>query len=206
MDGQYSGLTHKEDKKLSILDRFRKMWYGDTEVYPYNSDDYGGLWEGEEQDELSSSPIKRSGSDKLDKKEAVFNQVKFRGTTNVIQHPTLTQQSEVVVIEPRSFEESLDIVEELRCRRSVILNLQYLDTEQSQRVVDFLSGATHALDGHQQRVGQGVFIFAPNNFTISTESQEARALKDAFYGRNAENEKEPVLQFTEPVAKKSSIF
>src|SRR3989338_1268988 len=91
-----------------------------------------------------------------------------------------------------------------------VLDLQYLDAEQSQRVVDFLSGATHALDGHQQRIGQGVFIFAPSNFTINSESQEARELKDAFWGRNKEKEQQMTMstsqyQYSEPV-KKSSIF
>lgn len=181
------------------------MWYRESELDVYDSNDFDELWKMEEQDVLSSSPTNRLESSKPDKKEVLIDGIKYKGNTNVIQHPTLTPQSEVVVIEPRSFDEALDIVEELRCRRSVILNLQYLDTEQSQRVVDFLSGATHALDGHQQRVGQGVFVFAPNNFTISTESQEARALKDAFYGRKAETEREQTLQFVEPV-KKSSIF
>lgn len=82
--------------------------------------------------------------------------------------------NEVIVIEPASFEESLEIVEHLRNSKSVVLNLHMLDTIQSQRVVDFLSGATHAIDGHQQRIGDGVFIFTPANVNISSE-QEKRA-------------------------------
>lgn len=80
--------------------------------------------------------------------------------------------SEVMVLEPNSFEESLDIVEHLRENRSVILNLHLLDTNASQRVVDFLSGATHAIDGHQQRIGDGVFIFTPCNVNITSEEDK----------------------------------
>jgi cell division inhibitor SepF len=88
----------------------------------------------------------------------------------------------VVVIEPRAFEEVLEIIDHLRDRKSVILNLHLLDTHQSQRVVDFLSGATHAIDGHQQRIGDGVFIFTPNNVMISSEVQKTGlALNDAFW-------------------------
>jgi len=191
---------------LSLVDRLRSIWYGkhqDSDVY--DSDDFEKLWEIEEQGTISPSPNNKQ-QEKTNKREIIFDQIKTRENTNVIQHPSITPQSEVVVIEPRSFDEALDIVEELRCRRSVILNLQYLDSEQSQRVVDFLSGATHALEGHQQRVGQGVFVFAPNNFTINAESKEARALRDAFWGRRTEiMEKEPQLQYAEPM-KKSSIF
>jgi cell division inhibitor SepF len=75
-----------------------------------------------------------------------------------------------MVIEPRSFEESLEIVNSLRQKKSVILNLHLLDREQSQRIVDFLSGATHAIDGNQQKIGEGVFIFTPNNVAISAET------------------------------------
>lgn len=188
---------------MSILEKIKGAWYRGFhhEVDIYNTDDFDGLWKMEEQEPLipsrSFNPSMKTYS--KENKENI----------KVIEHPSLTPQSEVIVIEPRSFDEALEIVEELRCRRSVVLNLQYLDTEQSQRVVDFLSGATHALDGHQQRVGQGVFIFAPSNFTLNTESQEARALKDAFWGRTKEKAQEQQTyqqyQYAEPV-KKSSIF
>ncbi len=185
---------------MSILDRIqnkiKKAWYNDHETDIYNSNDFSGLWDDGKEDSLPDNFLNRQ-----------IKKDKGKEITNVIEHPTLTPQSEVIVLEPRSFDEALDIIEELRCRRSVVLNLQYLDTEQSQRVVDFLSGATHALDGHQQRIGQGVFIFAPSNFTINAESQEARALKDAFWGRSKEKEQssQSQYQYAEPM-KKSSIF
>jgi cell division inhibitor SepF len=60
-----------------------------------------------------------------------------------------------------------------------------LDNENSQRVVDFLSGACHAIDGHQQRIGDGVFLFAPSSVVISSESTQAKAVKDAFWNKAA---------------------
>lgn len=90
---------------------------------------------------------------------------------------------EVMVIEPRTFEESLEVVNNLRTRKSLILNLHLLDAEQSQRVVDFVSGATHAIDGHQQRVGDGVFVFTPNNVNIAVETEKTRVIRDAFWNQ-----------------------
>lgn len=188
---------------MSILEKIKKAWYAGHGADIYDPHDFDVLFASEEQQSLSASPLLGQSI----KKDKGISSRLNKENTKVIEHPSLTPQSEVVVIEPRAFDEALEIVEELRCRRSVVLNLQFLDNEQSQRVVDFLSGATHALDGHQQRVGQGVFIFAPNNFTLNSESQEARALKDAFWGRNKEKAQEqyPQYQFSEPV-KKSSIF
>jgi cell division inhibitor SepF len=97
----------------------------------------------------------------------------------VLNHPNNASFSQVVVIEPSKFEEALEIVHHLKGRKAVILNLHLLDTTQSQRVVDFLAGATHAIEGHQQRIGDGVFIFTPN-VAISAErpasAQQAEGL------------------------------
>lgn len=104
-----------------------------------------------------------------------------KNNLKVLSHPSVTNNYEVMVIEPRTFEESLAVVNNLRTRKSLILNLHLLDAEQSQRVVDFVSGATHAIDGHQQRVGDGVFVFTPNNINISVETEKTRVSRDAFW-------------------------
>ena len=192
---------------MGLVDTIRQMWYRERNADIYDTNDFDELWKMEEQESVSSNQFLNRVIRK--EKGIGYQPTKEKEKTNVIEHPTLTPQSEVLVIEPRSFDDALEIVEELRSRRSVVLNLQYLDAEQSQRVVDFLAGATHALDGHQQRIGQGVFIFAPSNFTVTSESHEARALKDAFWGRAKEREEEQQqssqYQFAEPL-KKSSIF
>lgn len=104
----------------------------------------------------------------------------------VVDHPS-GMTAHVMVIEPKAFEEALDIVEHLRARKSVILNLHLLDTSQSQRVVDFLSGATHAIDGHQQRIGDGVFIFTPSNVDITTDKVLSSGFSTEGYWGNAPN-------------------
>lgn len=76
----------------------------------------------------------------------------------------------MVVMEPKSFEDALTIVRELKLNRSVIVNLHLLDSEQSQRIVDFLSGATHALEGNQERISESIFIFAPASVSITGAS------------------------------------
>jgi len=105
-----------------------------------------------------------------------------RNNLKVVNHPN-SRGYEVMVIEPRSFEESLEIVGNLRQRKSVVLNLHLLDNEQSQRIVDFLSGATHALDGNQQKIGEGVFIFTPSNIAIQSETEKSRGIRDAFWNQ-----------------------
>ena len=76
---------------------------------------------------------------------------------------------EVKVMEPRSFEDAATIVQHLRNRKTIVLNLHLLDKEQSQRTIDFVCGAAHALDGKPQKVGDLVFVFTPSNVTLSVD-------------------------------------
>lgn len=79
------------------------------------------------------------------------------------------KQVRVIVVEPVSFEEAQGIAEHLKARKSVILNLERTDANLSQRIVDFISGTTYALGGNMQKVGNGIFLFVPNNVDISGE-------------------------------------
>ena len=88
---------------------------------------------------------------------------------------------EVVVIEPKAYNESIKIVDALKERKTVILNLQLLDRDQSQRIVDFLCGCTHALEGSQRKIGENVFIFTPPNINITQEILNSKLSSDAIW-------------------------
>lgn len=87
----------------------------------------------------------------------------------VVAHPNY-KGYEVMVIEPRSFGEAGQIVQNLKERKTIVLNLHLLDKEQSQRTIDFVCGAAHALNGKPQKVGDMVFVFTPSNVTLSVDS------------------------------------
>jgi cell division inhibitor SepF len=78
--------------------------------------------------------------------------------------------SEVVVMEPRSFEEMPQVIQALRERKSVVLNLTIMDPDQAQRAVDFVAGGTYAIDGHQERIGESIFLFTPSCVQVSTSN------------------------------------
>lgn len=92
--------------------------------------------------------------------------------SNVIGMPgAINGTSEVVVMEPRSFEEMPQAIQALRERKSVVLNLTIMDPDQAQRAVDFVAGGTYAIDGHQERIGESIFLFTPNCVQVSTPSE-----------------------------------
>jgi len=159
---------------VSIVQKFKSFWFGPSDNY--DQEDFEDLFE------TSDDIYATNGQLALDKAPAQPAVRQTGGLGNkVVDHPTAQASSEVMVIEPRTFDESCEIVEHLRNRKSVLLNLHLLDNEQSQRIVDFLSGATHAIDGHQQRIGDGVFLFAPSSVMISAESNSSKQIKDVFW-------------------------
>lgn len=77
------------------------------------------------------------------------------------------QQFKLVVTMPKSFDECPRLVDNLRNRKPVIINLETLPTEVARKIFDFLSGATYALDGNVQKVADSIFIFAPENVDVT---------------------------------------
>ena len=55
-------------------------------------------------------------------------------------------------------------------QKSVVVNLTQMDPREAQRAVDFVTGGTYSLSGHQQRLGEKVFLFTPNGVKVSTKS------------------------------------
>lgn len=81
----------------------------------------------------------------------------------------------LLLIEPKSFEESEKLVDSLKTRRPVILNLEKLETEVARKIFDFMNGATYALNGKVQKVANNIFIFAPDNVDIAGGQQPEKS-------------------------------
>ena len=94
----------------------------------------------------------------------------FARESKVVSHPNSYKSGEVTVIEPRAFSEAAQIVKKLIDNKTVILHLDLLDKEQSQRTIDFVCGAAHALNGTAQKISDMVFIVTPSNVSLSVEN------------------------------------
>jgi len=72
----------------------------------------------------------------------------------------------VVIYQPVSFEDTQTIINNLKSRKPIVVNLESLDAALAQRVLDFISGAVYALHGTIQKVSRGIFVLAPSNIDI----------------------------------------
>ena len=79
------------------------------------------------------------------------------------------QSVKMVITQPTSFEQSEEICNYLKEKKSIIVNLEYVNKDVARRIIDFLSGAVHALDGYIQKVSNSIFLIAPVNYEITNE-------------------------------------
>lgn len=86
----------------------------------------------------------------------------------------------VVIYQPKSFEDTRQIVDNLKGKRPVILNIEQLDKEMARKIFDFCSGALYALDGHIQQISRGIFILAPNNIDVTGDIKSELESKGVF--------------------------
>jgi cell division inhibitor SepF len=144
--------------------------------YEDEGDAYQTLYQQEQQVQAPPPPPEedRTARRRVRERTSVGSEAGMGSTTsmnNVIGMPgAVNGISEVAVIEPRSFEEMPQVIQALRERKSVVLNLTIMDPDQAQRAVDFVAGGTYAIDGHQERIGESIFLFTPSCVQVSTQS------------------------------------
>ena len=91
-----------------------------------------------------------------------------RRNNKVVNMPQ-TEQIKMVISQPTTFEQSEAICDLLKEKKSVIVNLEYVNKDVARRIVDVISGAVHALDGHIQKVSNSIFLIAPYNYEITSD-------------------------------------
>lgn len=79
---------------------------------------------------------------------------------------------QVVIMKPECYEDAQGICDNIRAKRPVVVNLERVEYPVAQRIMDFLSGTCYSLDGSIQRVSSNIFIIAPVNFDISSDTRE----------------------------------
>ena len=144
--------------------------------YEDDGDTYQNLYQQEQQIPAPPPEEERPPRRRVRERAGVGSEAGMgtNGMNNVIGMPgSVNGLSEVAVIEPRSFEEMPQVIQALRERKSVVLNLTIMDPDQAQRAVDFVAGGTYAIDGHQERIGESIFLFTPSCVSVVTQAGAA---------------------------------
>lgn len=166
---------------MGVLDKFLDMVklsgddYDDDDFF--EDDEFDDEFE-EEKPKKGLFKREKSSSYDMDEEEEEFEPKKSGRSSNSKVTPMRqparrnAPAMEVCVIKPNNMEDSREITETLLGGRTVILNLEGLDLEDAQRIIDFISGATFAIDGNLQKISNSIFLVTPANVDISGDLQD----------------------------------
>lgn len=102
-----------------------------------------------------------------------------RKQNKVVGLPGSAAKMRMLVFQPSSYEEAECIIDNLKARKPVIMNLDEMDVELGQRILDFVGGAIYSLGGDIKKVARSIFVVAPSNVDIAQNVDE-RSTRDGF--------------------------
>ena len=74
--------------------------------------------------------------------------------------------TQISIFNPNNFDDALEIVECLRGRAATTISLDQMKKPDASRLIDFVSGASAALDGDFHKLTEQVYVFCPSNIRI----------------------------------------
>ena len=77
-----------------------------------------------------------------------------------------TTQLKVVLVKPERFENASEIADQLKEKRTVVLNLESTNKDVARRLIDFLSGVAYAGEGKIKKVAANTYIITPYHVDI----------------------------------------
>lgn len=130
---------------MSILDELKKL----THPYEDEDDDPAGF-----EDELQEQDVFEPRRSRMDDRRSKV--VNIHATT----------QLKVILVKPERFENASEIADQLKDKRTVVLNLESTNKDVARRLIDFLSGVAYAGEGKIKKVAANTYIITPYHVDI----------------------------------------
>ncbi len=130
---------------MSFLDELKKL------AHPYEDEDE------EFEDFEDDSP----GRDAFEDRRS-----KFDDRRSKVVNIHATNQLKVVLVKPQRFENASEIADQLKDKRTVVLNLESTNKDVARRLIDFLSGVAYAGEGKIKKVAANTYIITPYHVDI----------------------------------------
>lgn len=87
-------------------------------------------------------------------------------------HGKQEEGDSVKVIKPQEFNEAQLVAEYLKDGKTILVNLEGIEISQAQRIIDFIGGASFAVDGSLKAISNNIFIVAPGNIEVSGDLRD----------------------------------
>jgi cell division inhibitor SepF len=170
----YYNAEPEEDTEDSHADRRPRGWFSQfMEAFRRDDDDNVE----EEEDHADSVSIPRpsrssGGSSKPIKRGA-----------NTLHLETIKRSRITVRRTVQSFEDVRRAVDGLNDGVQQIINLEQTPADMSERLIDFMNGATYCIEGSVEKIGEQVYLFTPPNVTVDVETKPFAPSRTAFFDK-----------------------
>ncbi len=126
------------------------------------------------QPQPASVPTRASGGS--------YNPLRRGGTTLRMDQ---SRQTHITVRRAiQTFDDARRAADGLKDGQQQIVNLEQTSSDMTERIIDFLNGATYAIDGSVEKIGEMVYLFTPSSVVIDIEDKPATPVRAAVYDRD----------------------
>ncbi len=105
---------------------------------------------------------------------------------NVVGLPSAEESHRLIVNNPSSFAEAEEIGGQIKNKKSVVVNLENMDSGEAKRVIDFLSGIVFALNGSSEKISHNIFVFSAVPIVLNSTYQ-GRSTERDYLIRNSDD-------------------
>ena len=139
---------------MGLMDELKKI------IHPYDDEDY-------DYEDDFEEPVKESSRSLFDdRKDDRREDRRSEDRHNKVVNIHATTQLKVVLVKPERFENASEIADQLKDKRTVVLNLESTNKDVARRLIDFLSGVAYAGEGKIKKVAANTYIITPYSVDI----------------------------------------
>ncbi len=133
----------------------------------------------ESQGEYETDPYDNTISEETNQSQP-SQTIRKPQTQNKVVPLSSPNDRKVIIRSPQNILEMKELVDHLRARSTVIMNVEKTEPLLAQRMVDFLSGAVYCIDGDMEKLSSGVIIAVPNGVDITADLRDDIRNKGSF--------------------------
>ncbi|KEI02117.1 cell division protein SepF [Clostridium botulinum] len=101
--------------------------------------------------------------------ENIFDASNVRNQKGKVVSIHTAASTKVIILKPMDYDAAIEICDNLKARKIIVVNMTSLESKIAQRLLDFIAGASYALGGSLDEIDKGVYIISPSNVEITNE-------------------------------------
>lgn len=86
----------------------------------------------------------------------------------------------VSIKEPLNYEDSKTVIDDVKSKKTVVLNLEMLEMDKKTQIFYFVSGGVYALNGSIQNVTKDIYVLVPEGVEVSNSIKETISEKSLY--------------------------